>query len=139
MIQPDHRIVVVGQAGGQGAAMLVRFLPSGRLDRGFGVGGVARTPPSAATTTAAAVLVAPGGDLVVAGTAFSALGASGIRVARFRADGRLRTSFGTGGVTLVDFPDEDERGTRCSASPTAVWWSAETRDRARPAPLALGP
>jgi uncharacterized delta-60 repeat protein len=97
-VQPDGRIVAAGGANDDTA--LVRYRRDGRLDRSFGSGGTVVTPLSDALDMASDVVVQPDGRIVVAGLSVGAH--QDIAVVRYRADGRLDRSFGTGGVVVAD-------------------------------------
>lgn len=73
------------------------FTRNGRLDPGFGSGGIAVTRRSG-HGRALAIVLAPGGGIVVGG-----LGDGGYRVARFLRDGTLDRTFGGSGVVGTGF------------------------------------
>jgi uncharacterized delta-60 repeat protein len=98
-VQADGRIVT---AGGRGDVELARYLPSGALDTAFGSGGHLTVDLSdGGDERATALAVMPDGRIVVGATATAGTDVDWI-VARFRPDGRLDTSFGTGGVVRLD-------------------------------------
>jgi uncharacterized delta-60 repeat protein len=87
-VQTDGKIVAAGYAD---AMTLVRYLTDGRLDSGFGSGGIAKsTGPG--PSSAESVAMEADGRIVAAGGA-----GSDLAVARFLADGRPDPSFGSGG------------------------------------------
>jgi uncharacterized delta-60 repeat protein len=95
-IQADGKIVVAGvdDAGGFGAAVVLRYLADGSLDASFGTGGRVRLDRSTAVETAHAVELAANGKIYVAvkqGTTFA--------LARLNADGTLDTTFSDDGWT----------------------------------------
>ena len=91
-------VVIVGGTPVLGDPVVIRYLPDGTLDHGFGVGGVA-TLDLGATASAQEVAIDPGGRIVGAG------GFDGdLFVFRLRGDGALDSSFGGGdGVVRIDF------------------------------------
>jgi uncharacterized delta-60 repeat protein len=97
-----------GSMGGPEAAV-VKVGPDGRLDRGFGDGGLARTggPVGAATD----VVVTPDGRVVVSGQA-SVPGRAGnfFSVTRLRADGVPDAGFGDGGTIAIGQPEVPDGG-----------------------------
>ena len=105
-MQPDGRLVAVGyrnSASSVSDAFAARFLPDGKLDPGFGTGGV--TPLAASVTGAAdAVVVQANGAIVVAGQVDS----SPVRpfVARLTGAGALDTYFNAAGAVpgRLDLP-----------------------------------
>jgi uncharacterized delta-60 repeat protein len=103
-VQPDGRIVVGGSTRGDYQAfVLARYNLDGSLDRTFGSDGKAQIP--AVSAQVYAVIVQASGDLVLAGTAGSLLGASTapFALARFHADGLADLGFGSDGVVTTNF------------------------------------
>ena len=99
-IQPDGRIVAVGQSGNQLYldVALARYLTNGTLDPAFGSGGRVVTTFDPQGTVADAVAVQLDGKLVVAGGGGGGL----FLVARYRSDGTLDPTFGSGGSVMTD-------------------------------------
>jgi uncharacterized delta-60 repeat protein len=101
-IQADGKLVVVGSTGdtaeGGPYFALLRYTKTGRLDTGFGSGGMAfpnSTIPNAADYGEAnAVAIQPDGKIVAAG---KNLFYNDFQLARFRENGSVDTSFGSGG------------------------------------------
>jgi uncharacterized delta-60 repeat protein len=92
-VQPDQKLVVSGSSSptpGAGAFALARLNPDGTLDNTFGTGGTITTAHG--LTAAYAVALAPGGKIVLGGTAEGGDGDSAL--ARYNADGSLDPSFG---------------------------------------------
>jgi uncharacterized delta-60 repeat protein len=88
--------------------VVLKFTSAGVLDPSFGSGGVAFFYPSALVDPATwgratEVRVLPSGQILVAGRFQIAAGHREFFAARLLASGSLDASFGTGGVTLVDF------------------------------------
>jgi len=114
MVQPDGKIVAAGNAvlgtlthADQDFA-LVRYLSDGTLDAAFGTGGKATLNITGITDIANAAALQPDGKIVVVGRTFHdrfgrSEGEPDIGVARFLADGRADTGFGTQGVVRIDF------------------------------------
>lgn len=108
-IQTDGKIVVVGETdagtGGKNYA-LVRYMPDGTLDSGFGTGGlVVLGEGSGMDDGLSAVTLQPDGKIVVAGYSWSSF-SGGTRTAvvlRFLGSGVLDPSFGTGGSWGLNF------------------------------------
>jgi uncharacterized delta-60 repeat protein len=109
-LQPDGKIVVAGsvtELSGSQTIALVRYLPNGQLDAGFGGPadpGVAEVPSGSMIDDVYAVAVDhnPGspflGDIVVAGSRTASGGQHQLALARFQADGSLDANFGTSGI-----------------------------------------
>lgn len=102
VLQPDGKIVAVGETLSPTSRDfgLVRYDADGSLDPGFGNGGMVTTDLNGTDDVARAVALQPDGHIVVAGS--SAGSPSRFGIVRYEADGSLDTSFGTGGVALVD-------------------------------------
>jgi uncharacterized delta-60 repeat protein len=98
-VQPDGRIVVAGttSSGASTAYALIRYLPDGQLDDGFGSGGLVVTDFDATTDDVASALVLlPDGRIVAAGRS-----GDSFALARYRPDGQLDPSFGTAGLVTT--------------------------------------
>ncbi|HEY3239653.1 MAG TPA: hypothetical protein VGL92_08825 [Acidimicrobiia bacterium] len=98
-VQPDGRIVVAGttSSGASAAYALVRYLPDGQLDDGFGSGGLVVTDFDGTTDDVASALVLlPDGRIVAAGRA-----GDRFALARYLPDGQLDPSFGTAGLVTT--------------------------------------
>jgi uncharacterized delta-60 repeat protein len=108
LIQPDGKIVAVGAANSPfdyydfAAA---RYLSNGNLDTTFGTGGKVRTDfGNNDLDIANAAALQPDGKIVAAGTTVFDFGVQQqFALARFNSGGTLDTTFGTGGLVLIDF------------------------------------
>ena len=117
-VQPDGRIVVVGQAEVAGGVAndfaVARYRRSGRPDRSFGDSGKVVTDLGLGNDTSTAAAVRGGdGRILAAGG-----GGGDFALIRYRSDGSLDPAFGTGGVATTDFGGFDEI-TALSVSATA--------------------
>lgn len=108
-IQPDGKIIVVGDAFRQGTegvyrdTVLVRYNPNGALDASFGEGGRVFAAISPTSEGANAVALQPDGKIIVAGYFYSSITASAdFLVARFNPDGGLDTNFGDNGKASIN-------------------------------------
>lgn len=100
-VQPDLKIVMAGTDFLTNSVIVVRLLPSGALDPGFGAGGIASTSFAGGFGEAEAIALQPDGKIVVAGAAEGAAN-SEFLVARYNTDGSPDASFGGGdGIQLV--------------------------------------
>ena len=106
-LQPNGDIVVAGDAenatdtGNEFA--LARFTAAGALDSSFGAGGKVTTAFGGVLNPATAVLVQPNGDILVGGSDLKAAKTPTLTaLARYSPNGRLDTSFGTGGTVAVN-------------------------------------
>jgi uncharacterized delta-60 repeat protein len=121
-IQPDGRIVVAGHAGyggptGQGAIVLLRYLPNGSLDSTFGHGGRVVTDVTPASDAASDVELQDDGKIVVAGSAGDFGPNSAAVVARFNRNGTLDASFGDGGYATTQFTPAVDTAADVSVQP----------------------
>jgi uncharacterized delta-60 repeat protein len=106
-IQPDGKIIAVGQAvnSGNGTSdfAVIRYNPDGSLDTSFGIGGQVLTDFNNSTDWALAIALQLDGRIVVAGYASTPNLAYTFAVARYTSNGELDQSFGTGGKVTVFF------------------------------------
>lgn len=103
-LQRDGKIIAAGSAwnGNNSYFALARYKPNGSLDRSFGLGGRVTTAFSAdpyGSASASAVGVQPDGKIVAGGdfSSYTPEPQNGIALARYRSDGTLDPSFGSGG------------------------------------------
>jgi uncharacterized delta-60 repeat protein len=126
-IQPGGKIVVAGTSWtrtsfdfppSQPDFALARYRPNGRLDRSFGRGGLVLTDfapgPTWSEDYAFAVALQPDGKILVVGGSYVVPLGEGVSgdfaLARYKKDGRLDATFGSGGLVLTDFfPGLDAR------------------------------
>lgn len=104
-IQDDGKIVVAGStASGFGTAdfAVARYDANGRLDPGFGTGGIVRTDFDG-DDIAIGVAVQADGKVVAAGRSIPPAGGAVLALARYHADGALDASFGIGGKVTSRF------------------------------------
>jgi uncharacterized delta-60 repeat protein len=104
-VQTDGRIVVAGATDNGAAGLdfaLVRYLPDGTLDAGFGNGGKVVTTFGADTDRAYALALQPDGKILAGGDTNSGA-ATGVdfALARYNTDGTLDGSFGTAGKVVT--------------------------------------
>jgi uncharacterized delta-60 repeat protein len=99
-LQPDGRIVVAGNSGGD--LLLARFLDDGAPDATFGSGGYATTDLGGEGDVGSAVILQPDGRIVVAGTAGDHPSGRFVLL-RYEPDGAPDTSFGQQGRVIDHF------------------------------------
>ena len=104
VVQRDGKLVVAGEATSRGRRefALVRYRPDGSLDRSFGVGGKVLTPIGSDGAFANALVIQPDGKLVAAGSGVDFL------LARYKPNGALDASFGSGGIVTTPIGDDAE-------------------------------
>jgi uncharacterized delta-60 repeat protein len=110
MLLQDGKPVLAGSAGravnGLGVTDfgLARYTTDGRLDPSFGSGGKVTTDFTGTSDFAFALIEQPNGALVAAGSTYAADGSlPDFALARYRRDGTLDPTFGTGGKVRTDF------------------------------------
>ncbi|GIE28105.1 hypothetical protein Ait01nite_011500 [Actinoplanes italicus] len=105
--QPDGSVVAAGRAftddTGDADFALARYRRDGTLDPAFGSGGKVSTDFGGTSDTAKAMVRQPDGKIVVAGNTQNYPVSDDIALARYRADGTLDTSFGSGGRVVTRF------------------------------------
>ncbi|UQA58962.1 hypothetical protein [Polyangium aurulentum] len=108
-LDPEGRILVIGsaQVRGQSDMILLRFTPSGALDRTFGEGGVVMAGDRTADEHAAAIEVWPKNFIVVAGDT-GPEGRRDFQVRAFHFDGSPVREFGAAGVATYSNPGGDD-------------------------------
>jgi uncharacterized delta-60 repeat protein len=124
-LQPDGRIVVVGQNSGQGAdgaIALARFFPNGNSDTTFGTGGKAiasfgpnGSPPDDFT-------LQPDGKILVSGRAAGGT----LALARYDPNGNPDSSFGTSGLATANLTDRFGSVTSLALQPDGRIVAAES-------------
>jgi uncharacterized delta-60 repeat protein len=121
-LQLDGKIVVAGEVvkpDGSQVVALVRYLPNGQVDTGFGgppQRGAAELDAGSMIDAVYAVAVDqnPGspddGDIVVAGRWTNSARQAELALARFKPDGSLDAGFGTAGGVVVDQRETNATG-----------------------------
>jgi uncharacterized delta-60 repeat protein len=106
IVQHDQRIIVAGASDaiqGRIEFAVMRFLPDGSPDTGFGINGAATTD-FGDDSPAYALVLQPDGRIIVAGAAGTGEFPQGrFALARYLPDGKLDSSFGIGGRVVSDF------------------------------------
>ncbi|WP_155981353.1 hypothetical protein [Nocardia sp. BMG111209] len=132
-VQPDGRIVAAGTTHdavrGDNFAV-VRYLPDGTEDPGFGDKGIVSADFDGGDDVAAAVLVQPDGRIVAVGTSHG--DGDTVAVARFRPDGRPDPGFGAAGQLSTDLGTRADRGNAAALQPDGkLIVAGSTRDPER--------
>jgi uncharacterized delta-60 repeat protein len=97
-VQPDRKIVVVGNAAGSAMMTVTRLMANGSPDPTLDGDGTATIDIGALSDVAGDAVLQSGGRIVVVGT-----GGGGMAVVRLNADGSPDGTFGNAGATVVDF------------------------------------
>ncbi|HMI93108.1 MAG TPA: Calx-beta domain-containing protein, partial [Polyangiales bacterium] len=106
-LQTDGKIVMVGGSGGD--FVLARYEANGDLDPGFGSAGLVTSDFGAPVNEQAhAVALQADGKILVAGFTVHGTTAAGrpnfdFTLVRYEGDGKVDTSFGSGGIVTTDF------------------------------------
>jgi uncharacterized delta-60 repeat protein len=110
-IQPDGKIVAVGQSGSSGDwdISVARYTITGTLDLGFGTAGVVVTPIGSSADYGSAVAVQSDGKIVVAGGSSNG-NDDDFAVVRYSPTGALDTLFGVGGIVVTPIGLGDDSG-----------------------------
>ena len=137
LLQSNGDIVVGGTFG------ILRYLPNGSLDNGFGSHGLAADPNGAA-----GLAIEPNGEFLAVGETPNP--SREFAVARFTASGALDPAFGHGGVVTTPYPNAPDGAgadavlvepSSCSqhtpsSAPRAPWTPASPPPRSPPVPPA---
>lgn len=106
-LQPDGKILVAGFVIFPGTgydAVVMRFLSDGSPDNGFGTAGVVLTDVDSHDDQALALSLQPDGRIVIAGQTLSNdLTVSDMLFVRYLSNGAIDGTFGTSGISTVDF------------------------------------
>jgi uncharacterized delta-60 repeat protein len=103
-IQADGKIVTAGEstAGGSDDFAIARYKKDGTLQSGFGTGGVVFSDlNSGSDDTPYALAIQPDGKIVTAGESDAGSGRD-FALARYKSDGTVNSSFGSGGFVIND-------------------------------------
>ncbi len=103
-IQPDGKIVAVGQTGILLDIAMVRYFPDGTVDSSFGINGIV-TLNLENYDYATDVAIQPDGKIIVAGVTLESDegGDQKLLLVRYMPDGSLDQSFGEGGIVQTYF------------------------------------
>jgi uncharacterized delta-60 repeat protein len=100
LVQPDRKIVAVGDTAGQQKTTVTRLMPNGSLDTTFGTGGTATIDFGSLADIPGGAALQPDGRIVVAGYSQDL---EDVTVTRLTANGSPDPTFGTAGKATVDF------------------------------------
>ena len=114
-VQPDGKVVAVGEAPGTGNQdfAIVRYLSNGTPDPAFGGGdGIVILPVGTLGDQAISVAIGPGGRIAVIGIAEVAGNRDALGVAMLESDGTPELAFAGDGTTVLQTKGsgEDDRG-----------------------------
>jgi uncharacterized delta-60 repeat protein/gliding motility-associated-like protein len=113
VVQADGKIIVAGQSyiSRKGFFSLVRYNPNGSLDTSFGDRGDGKvvTDVGASENLGISLALQPDGKILLTGEANNGNNLD-FALARYNSNGRLDTSFGSGGKVLTDFGGSNDHG-----------------------------
>jgi uncharacterized delta-60 repeat protein len=108
-VQPDGKIVAIGDVHPSHRGALVRYNPDGTLDATFGNGGKVIIAANV-RETAAGLLILPDGKIMVCGTiSLPNESDTSFVVQRFNPDGSLDSTFGNGGIVTTNINTDNDR------------------------------
>ncbi len=105
-LQTDGKLLVAGYhltSNNTGNFLLIRYQPNGELDQSFGSGGIVTTDFGGSDDRATSVKVLIDGSVLLCGYA-----GSNFALARYSSFGVLDTTFGTGGMLILDLGASDQ-------------------------------
>ncbi|HEY0428295.1 MAG TPA: FG-GAP-like repeat-containing protein [Pyrinomonadaceae bacterium] len=109
-VQPDGKIVAIGDIHPSNKYALARYNPDGTLDATFGNGGKVMTVIANVRESAAGLLILPDGKILISGSIeLPSASDSSFALLRYNSDGSLDTTFGNGGIVTTNVgPDDDQ-------------------------------
>ena len=118
LLQPDGAIITAGRRAGGGIDFaLTRHDTNGRLDTGFGAGGIVTTDLGSQTDEAFDAARHPDGGFVVVGRTEGTGFNRDFGVVRYKDDGSLDTGFGGDGIVTTDFAGEGDEANAVAVQP----------------------
>ena len=108
-VQPDGKIVAIGDTHPSHKGALARYNPDGTLDATFGNGGKVVTVANV-RESAAGLLILPDGKIMICGsigvpTEFD----TSFALLRFNSDGSVDSTFGNGGTVMTNINNDNDR------------------------------
>ncbi len=115
-IQPEDGKIILGgmyTASNQGAYFLVRYLPDGRRNQGFGINGEAQIQFGAGSSASILneIALQIDGKIVATGRTFNPSSSTKMTVVRFKTNGAADSSFGENGIAYIKFGEDKSEGT----------------------------
>lgn len=100
-LQSDGKILAAGVPASQSDFAVARFNADGTIDTGFGSSGIVTTDFAGDQDLPNSIAVQGDGKIVVVG--FAGVSGGSVGLVRYKADGTLDSSFGSGGKVSTDF------------------------------------
>ena len=108
-VQPDGKIVAVGDTHPSHRGALARYNPDGTLDPTFGSGGKVITV-SSVRESASGLLLLPDGKIITSGSIdLPSSNDTSFALVRFNSDGSADTTFGNGGTVMTNIGINDDQ------------------------------
>jgi uncharacterized delta-60 repeat protein len=105
-VQPDGKIVAIGDTHPSHRGALARYNPDGTLDATFGDGGKVITVASA-RESASGLLLLPDGKIMISGSiGFPTEFDTSFALLRFNSDGSVDPTFGNGGTVMTNINND---------------------------------
>ena len=109
-VQPDGKIVAIGDTHPGGKFALARYNPDGTLDSTFGNGGKVVTVIANVRESASGLLILPDGKIMISGSIdLPSITDTSFALLRYNADGSLDTTFGSGGIVTTNVGPVDDQ------------------------------
>jgi uncharacterized delta-60 repeat protein len=108
-VQPDGKIVAIGDTHPSHRGALARYNPDGTLDATFGNGGRVITVATV-RESAAGLLILPDGKIMISGSiSLPSEFNSSFALLRFNSDGSVDSTFGNGGTVMTNIAEADDQ------------------------------
>ena len=109
-VQPDGKIIAVGQTGSSGSynVGVVRYNEDGSNDNTFGTSGMVIISATTTNDYALDIVIQPDGKIVLGGYIYSSSGSTtDVLVIRLNANGTPDNTFGTDGIVITNFGTDE--------------------------------
>ena len=108
-VQPDGKIVAIGDTHPSHRGALARYNPDGTLDATFGNGGKVITVATV-RESAAGLLILPDGKIMISGSiSLPSEFDTSFALLRFNSDGSVDSTFGNGGIVMTNIAEDDDQ------------------------------
>lgn len=110
-IQDDNKLIVVGSGDLQGSyfqdAIVIRYLPDGKIDSSFGINGLVTPKLGSRTARLESVIIQQDGKILAGGTSHNIYSGYDFTIIRLNKNGSADKSFGTNGKVITAFGADD--------------------------------
>nr|ADC36075.1 hypothetical protein [uncultured bacterium 164] len=109
-VQPDGKIVAIGESHAPGKFALARYNPDGSLDATFGNGGKVLTVIANVREVGFSLLILPNGKILLSGSIdLPSVTDTSWAILRYNPDGSLDTTFGNNGVVMTNIGTDSDQ------------------------------